>query len=571
MDCWNILQMEATSDVVAIKRAYAARLKVTRPDDDAAAYQQLRAAYETALQLSRWSLANESKVEPLEVVVNKEAQAELPAGEVVASEAQASEPVAEPAVQVAEQTLEQPVIQQVPDYEGALLLLSKEWLDEGDAWLLGKLPAIEHNLDAVPLAWRDRASHAWAVFVVENPELPDAFVSRIANHFQWGADFRSEQRMGLALAQKLRERFAVVLDPASIPPETLKRHAWHLAMARAMDVGRQWLAVLIALLMPLSIRSLLDGEATHVLRAFGHGRQRILQIRDLAGRMGAWQVAVPIVLLCYALELSSQSHARNGDAPLHWVPYFAPFVPTVLTSLLCGRFLSKLSKFFVFKPALGSKLKLLALLTPWMIGVFSFFSIPDPLAIAPDLYTLMNIGVVATYVLCLLIQWPGGQAWELAVAPTLVLMVVGFNALFPDINLITLQSAAVASVMHCSQLLKKYPIDLRNLLHAVRTQKTGVVGALRIAAFLLVGFKILALLGAVLVVVAAPYVIFKIAYNHSIGRAYFVMVSAFTLAVCVGSPDSLSYIFGWVMICNGVVLLLQYCATLIGNLVVKYA
>ena len=41
---WAVLGIEPTHDVRQIKRAYAARLKVVRPDDDAAGFQALRKA-----------------------------------------------------------------------------------------------------------------------------------------------------------------------------------------------------------------------------------------------------------------------------------------------------------------------------------------------------------------------------------------------------------------------------------------------------------------------------------------------------------------------------------------------
>jgi uncharacterized RDD family membrane protein YckC len=52
MPPWDSLQIEPTADARAIKKAYARLLKQHRPDQNAAAFQQLHHAYKTALQLA---------------------------------------------------------------------------------------------------------------------------------------------------------------------------------------------------------------------------------------------------------------------------------------------------------------------------------------------------------------------------------------------------------------------------------------------------------------------------------------------------------------------------------------
>ncbi|SDC33092.1 Tetratricopeptide repeat-containing protein [Terribacillus halophilus] len=50
MSIWDVLELEPTDDKKIIKKAYASKLRICRPDDDPEGYQELREAYEKALR-----------------------------------------------------------------------------------------------------------------------------------------------------------------------------------------------------------------------------------------------------------------------------------------------------------------------------------------------------------------------------------------------------------------------------------------------------------------------------------------------------------------------------------------
>jgi hypothetical protein len=61
VNIWTILGLAPTADTREIKRAYARKLKITRPEDDPAAFQALNEAYQTALRMAQFVVVEEEE------------------------------------------------------------------------------------------------------------------------------------------------------------------------------------------------------------------------------------------------------------------------------------------------------------------------------------------------------------------------------------------------------------------------------------------------------------------------------------------------------------------------------
>lgn len=59
MNSFHTLGLDPRAGIPEIKRAYAAKLKDTRPDEDPAAFQRLHEAYKSALEIARTRISRQ--------------------------------------------------------------------------------------------------------------------------------------------------------------------------------------------------------------------------------------------------------------------------------------------------------------------------------------------------------------------------------------------------------------------------------------------------------------------------------------------------------------------------------
>lgn len=301
MNDWQRVGLPGPSlDLGTIKRAYARTLRQTRPDDDAAAYQALREAYDRLVNQARWAaheaareVAQEAEHEAAHPVVWEAAEAPVletvmaePARADAEPSAPAPEPVRPPNADVEAISLPAP-----RSPEALCQALREQVRQRRSEWRV-VLPALQRDLNEQPLSVQFEASVRFARLVVEGRgHWPAELLQLLHQHFGWLDDYRTERVLGSELAGELKEALSDVSQPL-LDPQVREQHAEVLALGRQLQA--KWTLRPIFTLLGLGFRfqSQLAEAGPALLRRLGldgYQQGRISQLTNWADWL---QVAV---------------------------------------------------------------------------------------------------------------------------------------------------------------------------------------------------------------------------------------------------------------------------------------
>lgn len=320
MSMWQVLGIDATTDLSAIRKAYAARLRHTRPDDDAQAYQALRHAYDQAQQYARRATRADgpgpgvaadgtppmpapeppaSPPGPQGVQCNTDADADAPPR-------REHEPEPEPARK--QEPEPAPEASFIPPRDLAHQALDHLQRAGPDA-LLASWPQLLRELDRLPLNQRPEACNWFAQLVIDVPQLPADFVRALSGYFAWETDFRTGQWLGQARATALRAQLEQ-LDSRFRPDPAFQQYYAQISVyGQLVQRIARWRIHLLAMLAPSRLARLWHELSPQQRYALGVPKPPLHSLADQAMDNGCtFRTALVIVLASVLMSWGGYAH-----------------------------------------------------------------------------------------------------------------------------------------------------------------------------------------------------------------------------------------------------------------------
>lgn len=515
MSPWDTLGIEPTDDIRAIKKAYSVKLKTTRPDDDAQAYQALREAYEAAQQWAPF-VANGAMEAELQEAVPEGEHAESPPVDSTAP----MEPVPE------EETPESPELAQGPTVE-RLLQTCAAILEQGGAQHLVRMwPGLQKQLEDLPIAAQFAASHGFAGFVLEHNDVPVPVLVALTQHFQWGLDYRADQQLGPGLSVPLQEKLQQAHVYAALLGGTGPADVWPMALARMWTVQRKlwagWFATLldpirseearqvpVARLVALGVAS---EAATAAVRLLGLGR--LVQLAMLAA----------LLLACVAgarvLGDGYRSWADIGAATYLLVFYLGLYALGYRVVAFMEAWCRYVRDWLPAHPWLPEGLALVPLVLA-LLGYLdtSFLWFGGRMASQEALFLLMIL-----YGLIWALVPTEVQPWRSLFLPMCVILAFGVRGLFPSLNDVSVIGMAFGWVLLAHGVLTRYG----SLFEAVHQEVLTLRFMVRVP-LLFLGIKAVLVVWALFALLCLPVLVFRMVAQRGPLYVYLALLAAAAL------------------------------------------
>lgn len=533
MDSWSQLGIEPTTDIRAIKKAYAIRLKLTHPDDDPQAYQQLREAYDWAQGYAKFHLNYPSDelgdaVSIIEAPPQPSASVEFT--ESVESMSMPAWPIPPEAI------VAQDHAPQAPTVESLLKDCANLWAAQGATGLVQQWPRQQALLEDLPIGEHQHASRVFARFVVEEFDLPVEVLISLTRHFQWGLDFRADQYLGAYLSQALYQRLSAAEVFAAFHPEKYTQHAWALALAKLWDNKRGLLARLLA--------AGLDGPTRHrvlqarlsTLQILGASRASIKATQDCVAMGGMLQGIFFALFVVGTLVFLYEP----GVAKKSFFDAFAVEVGAVILFFMLDRSFNQ-HQIFVRDFRNGRSLDWVPLI-PVVIAMLVYLDQRYAWLAGYSNGSAFLYGLIFLYLGLWLLAPTDEHPWRKLLLPSFFLLLLGLQEFFSQLQTPLLISLAFAWTLGAHVVLRRYPVRFEWVYF-----KLIKLGLLRANPWMFLGTKFIAVAWALVAMILLPALLFRMAANYRVLYAVAAICAGFLLSH-VGSVDGQTHgLLAWVL------------------------